>query len=110
MKVAIVGSRTLSVNNLAKYIPEDTLEIVSGGAEGVDRCAKEFSKTHNIRYTEFRPEYTKYKRYAPLKRNLDIINYSDYIVAFWDGQSKGTKFVIDKCIELKKPIDVFVIR
>lgn len=110
MKVAIVGSRTLTVANLEKYIPEDTLEIVSGGAKGIDRCAKEFSTSHNIRYTEFRPNYIKYRKYAPLKRNLDIINYSDYVVAFWDGLSRGTKFVIDKCIELEKPTDVFVIK
>lgn len=109
MKVAIIGSRNLTITNLEKYIPENTLEIVSGGAKGIDRCAKEFSKAHNIHYTEFRPDYIKYQRYAPLKRNLDIINYSDYVIAFWDGLSRGTKFVIDNCIALNKPIQVYII-
>lgn len=109
MKVAVVGSRNLTITDLEKYIPENTLEIVSGGAKGIDKCAKEFSKAHNIRYTEFRPNYIKYRRYAPLKRNLEIINYADCVIAFWDGLSKGTKFVLDNCIALNKPITVYVI-
>ena len=34
MKVAIVGSRNLHVENLEKYLPKNTTEIVSGGARG----------------------------------------------------------------------------
>ena len=41
MKVAIVGSRSLVVNDLGKYLPEGTTEIVSGGAKGIDSCAKD---------------------------------------------------------------------
>lgn len=32
MKVAVIGSRGLSVPNLRKYLPEGVMEIVSGGA------------------------------------------------------------------------------
>lgn len=108
MKTAIIGSRTLTITNLEECIPENTAELISGGAKGVDSCVKEFSKTHNIKFTEFLPEYSKYRRYAPLKRNLNIINYADYIIAFWDGKSKGTKFVIDNCKALNKPIKIIV--
>jgi len=45
--------------------------------------------------TEFLPEYHTYGRVAPLKRNLQIIDYSDVIIAFWNGKSSGTKYVID---------------
>ena len=42
MKVAVIGSRGLTVmNDLGKYLPEGTTEIVSGGARGIDTCAKE---------------------------------------------------------------------
>ena len=34
MKVAVIGSRNLSVENLGDYLPDDTTEIVSGGAKG----------------------------------------------------------------------------
>ena len=47
MKIAVIGSRTLTVRNLEKYIPIDTTEIISGGANGIDRCAKEY-QIHGI--------------------------------------------------------------
>ena len=36
MKVAVIGSRNLTVSNLEKYLPAGVTEIVSGGARGVD--------------------------------------------------------------------------
>ena len=97
MKTAVIGSRGLTVTDLGKYLPEGTTEIVSGGARGIDSCAREYALAHNIRLTEFLPEYEKFGRAAPLKRNLHIIEYSDIVIAFWDGSSRGTKFVIDNC-------------
>ena len=97
MKVAVIGSRGLTIKNLEKYLPEGTTEIVSGGAKGIDTCAREYALAHNIRLKEFLPEYEKFGRGAPLKRNLQIIEYADIVLAFWDGKSRGTKFVIDNC-------------
>ncbi len=97
MKVAVVGSRGLSVADLGKYLPEGTTEIVSGGARGVDTSAREYAVSHGLKLTEFLPEYDKFGRGAPLKRNITIIEYADLVLAFWDGQSHGTKFVIDNC-------------
>lgn len=106
MKTAIIGSRGLTVWNLENYLPEGTTEIVSGGALGIDRCAREFAITHQIKLTEFLPDYDRYGRGAPLRRNLEIIDYSDQIIAFWDGKSRGTKFVIDHCKKRNKPIHI----
>ena len=39
MKVAIIGSRGLTVDDLNDYLPEGVTEIVSGGARGIDTCA-----------------------------------------------------------------------
>ena len=107
MKVAVVGSRNLTINNLGDYLPKDTTEIVSGGARGIDRCARAYAKSHNIKLTEFLPEYERYGRSAPLKRNLQIISYADMVLAFWDGKSHGTRFVIEKCKKENIPIKVF---
>ena len=97
MKVAVVGSRGITVNNLEEYIPKNVSEIVSGGAKGVDTSAKEYALKNHIKLTEILPEYEKYGRAAPLKRNLQIISDVDMVLIFWDGQSKGTKNVIDQC-------------
>lgn len=106
MKVAVVGSRNLEVPNLGGFLPDGTTEIVSGGARGVDTCAKEYAKAHGIKLTEFLPDYEKYGRTAPLKRNLRIIAYADVVLAFWDGKSPGTRFVIESCKRYQIPLFV----
>ena len=53
-------------------------------------------------------EAQKYGKAAPLKRNITIIEYADLVLAFWDGKSRGTKFVIDQCKRLGVPVKVFV--
>ena len=95
MRVAVIGSRGLHVENLEDYLPKDTTEIVSGGARGVDTSAREYALKHGLKLTEYLPEYGKYGRGAPLRRNIAIIEHADLVLAFWDGISKGTKYVID---------------
>ena len=131
MKVAVIGSRGLTVSDLGRYLPENTTEIVSGGAKGVDTSM--FTDPTHLRredpghtegnpvfiyldafcrpeyFPEFLPEYTKYGRSAPLKRNITIIEYSDIVLAFWDGKSRGTKFVIDNCRKLGVEVRVYII-
>ena len=109
MKVAVIGSRGLNVSDLGRYLPENTTEIVSGGAKGVDTSAREYALSHGIKLTEFLPEYTRFGRSAPLKRNITIIEYSDIVLAFWDGKSRGTKFVIDNCRKLGVEVRVYII-
>jgi hypothetical protein len=109
MKVAVIGSRGLMVGDLGKYLPVDTDEIVSGGAKGIDTSAREYSLAHGIKLTEFLPEYDKYGKNAPLKRNITIITYSEAVLAFWDGKSRGTKYVIDNCKRLGVPVQVFLL-
>ncbi|MBQ8134602.1 MAG: hypothetical protein IJ192_09400 [Clostridia bacterium] len=55
MKIAIIGSRTLSVDDLGQYLPKNTTEIISGGA-------KEYAQKNNISFTEFLPDYYKYSK------------------------------------------------
>ena len=108
MKVAIIGSRKLNVENLQDYLPEGTDEIVSGGAKGIDTCARNFAIKNGLKLTEFRPEYNKYGRGAPLRRNETIVNYADMVLAFWDGESRGTKFVINYCEKVGKECKIFI--
>ena len=97
MKVAVIGSRELWVDHLEDYLLENVTEIVSGGARGVDTCARNYALSHGLKLTEFLPEYGKYGRGAPLRRNITIIEYADLVLAFWDGRSRGTKYVIENC-------------
>ncbi len=107
MKVAIIGSRGIEQLDLGKYLPEETDEIISGGAKGVDTLAREYANAHGIKLTEFLPDYRRFGRGAPLKRNLQIIDAADLVLAFWDGKSHGTKFVIEACGKDGVPIKVY---
>ncbi len=106
MKVAVIGSRELQVNHLEDYLPEDTTEIVSGGARGIDTCARNYAQLHGLKLTEFLPDYKQYGRGAPLRRNITIIECADMVLAFWDGKSRGTKYVIDNCKKQNTPVVV----
>ncbi len=107
MKLAVVGSRSLNVSCLEDFIPSDVDEIVSGGAAGVDTCAREYARRNGKKLTEFFPDYKRYGKLAPLYRNIQIIEYADEVIAFWDGKSTGTKYVIDNCMKTGRKIRVF---
>ncbi len=108
MKVAVIGSRNLTVIDLEKYLPMGVTEIVSGGARGVDTSAREYAHAHGLPCVEFLPEYAKYGRSAPLKRNFQIIEYADMVIAFWDGKSRGTAHVIRQCRKKNVPYKIFM--
>ena len=104
MKIAIVGSRNIHIDNIEEYLSECD-EIVSGGAKGVDTCAAEYAKKNNIKLTEFLPDYNRYAKAAPIVRNKQIVDYADKVIAFWDGKSKGTLSVIRYAEKIGKPCD-----
>jgi len=115
MKIAVVGSRefkdiVLLRTILCKAFSERRADFVSGGARGVDTEASNFLKSWNpaIKQVIFKPEWDKYGKRAGFLRNELIINEADKIIAFWDGQSRGTKHSIDLAIKASKPIDIYV--
>lgn len=109
MKIAIIGSRTLANIEIDAYIPEGVTEIVSGAAAGIDTLARDYAKRKGICITEFLPEYARYGRAAPIKRNQSIADYADCAIAFWDGKSKGTADSIRRFQKLGKPAEVILI-
>lgn len=107
MRVAVIGSRTLAVSNLADYLPGDTTELISGGAKGVDTSAREYALAHQLPLTELRPDYRRYRKGAPLKRTVEIIQQADFVLIFWDGVSKGTRYAMEQCEKLGVPYRVY---
>ena len=108
MKIAIIGSRGLNVANIGSYLPKNVSEIVSGGARGVDMAARSYALSHGLKLTEFLPQYERYGRAAPIRRNVQIVDYADFVIAFWDGASRGTKFVIEYCNHISKKHQVYL--
>lgn len=98
MNLAIIGSREFDEElffvemNSLKILP--SLRVISGGARGVDTYAEEWCKINNVPIEIIRP-INPSDNFSYLLRNVEIITKADCIYAFWDGISKGTKFVID---------------
>ena len=109
MRVAIIGSRRLQVVDLAACLPANTSQIISGGAKGIDACAKQYAFSHGIPYIEFLPDYGRYGKAAPLKRNQQIISCADLVIAFWDGASHGTGHAIALCRQRNVPVEIHLL-
>ncbi|MBO4501117.1 MAG: DUF2493 domain-containing protein [Clostridia bacterium] len=105
MKVAVIGSRSIK-SDIGKYIPAGVTEIITGGAEGVDRFAERYADAHGISKHIIRPDYDRHGKAAPLVRNKRIVNLADMVIAFWDGSSAGTAFTIKYARKMKKPLKI----
>jgi hypothetical protein len=110
MNIAIVGSRSYNdyekfKDKLKWYIDINKTDyIITGGAIGIDKLAERFAKENNIKIKIFLPEWKEYGKKAGYIRNLEIVQNSDIVIAFWDGESKGTKLTMDIARGSKKPL------
>lgn len=94
MNLLIVGSRSIKEYPLEKYIPEETSLVITGGAEGIDALAEAYADTKRLSKLILRPQYARYGRAAPLKRNEQMVELCDAVLIVWDGCSKGTEYTI----------------
>lgn len=109
MRVIVAGSRNFMVKDFVyKKLDEileqyKNIEIVEGGARGVDYLAKQYAIEKNIPYKEFPANWNLYGRSAGILRNKDMASYSDVLIAFYNG-SRGTSNMIkeakDKGLEI----------
>ncbi len=108
MKVIVAGSRSINDYEFVKKTIQESgfkiTEIVSGRAKGVDRLGEVYAKENNIPVKQFIVDWDKYGRSAGIKRNIEMGNYSDALIAIWDCKSKGTKHMIQyadkKCLKV----------
>lgn len=84
----------------------DDIKIVSGGAIGADKLAEKYANENKYEKIIFKPDWKRYGNGAGAVRNREIINEADIVIAFWDGESKGTKNSIDIAQKYNKKIIV----
>lgn len=114
MKVIIAGSRTFNNYNLLnKTLQEVDLvidEVVCGGARGADTLGAEWAKKNGVPVKYFNAEWYIYGRAAGTIRNHQMGDYADYLVAFWDGKSSGTKDMFTYMQQLGKHGKVIIVK
>ena len=72
-----------------------SIEIVSGAANGADKLGEKYASEKEYSIKQFPADWNKYGKSAGYKRNEEMARYADALIAFWDGESKGTKHMID---------------
>lgn len=116
MKLIVAGGRNFdNTDYLIKCLTElanegkipDEPELVCGMAPGADRTAWNLWHNANMPIHAFPANWNKFGKRAGIIRNAEMGDYADVLVAFWDGQSKGTKHMIEYMTKLGKPVYVF---
>lgn len=104
MKLLIAGSRSMSDERLVfviidKYVKEkhasEAVEIISGGAPGIDRLAEKRAKSRNHFITVYKADWKKHGNSAGVIRNRLMVDACDDALIFWDGVSRGTKHTMN---------------
>lgn len=102
-KLIVAGGREFSDYNLmreaiAEFIKEHKitkLEIVSGGARGADSMGEEYAEYYGHSKHIIPADWNTHGKAGGYIRNMEMANYADGCIIFWDEASKGSKHMID---------------
>jgi hypothetical protein len=80
---------------IARDYRDAGITIISGHARGPDKFGEEYARSRGYGLMVMPAEWEKYGRsVAGKKRNREMAQIGDVLVAFWDGCSAGTGHMI----------------
>lgn len=85
---------------------DQEVSIVSGMARGADALGHRFAKVERVMVYEFPAHWDDFGKRAGFIRNKQMGDYSDGLLAFWNGTSKGTAQMIEYMQSLHKPVHI----
>lgn len=116
MKIIIAGGRDFDNYEILKEYMDHAISllgsskvtIISGAARGADSLGELYAEENNFDIERFPAEWEKYGKGAGFKRNNQMADHADALIAFWDGESRGTQHMINTA--KKKQIQVRVVK
>jgi len=69
--------------------------IISGTARGADSLGERYAQNKGYKLEKYPAQWNKYGKSAGYKRNQQMAKITDALIAFWDGESKGTSHMIN---------------
>jgi len=110
-KVIIAGGRNFIDYEYLKgkclEIINEPCEIVTGAAKGADFLGEKFAKEIGFQVKKFPANWNLHGKSAGPIRNKEMADYANTLICFWDGQSRGTKNMIEEAIERGLEIHIF---
>ncbi|GEM_PF-1316445 len=113
-KAIIAGSRSITDLSVVGEAVESArlvhpiLEVVCGGARGVDRLGAQWAVKCRIPVTVFHADWDTYGKRAGFIRNEEMAQYANCLIAIWDGKSKGTAHMIETMEEEGNLVSVYI--
>lgn len=100
-RVIIAGSRDFSdyqllcekMDRLLSNVKEP-ITVVCGKARGADTLGEQYALERGYEVLPFPADWERYGRSAGYRRNTQMAENADALVAFWDGESIGTRHMI----------------
>jgi len=105
MRTVIAGSRSVmesDVYEVLRHCPwvNEISCVISGTARGADRAGERWAKEHNLEVMRYPAEWELYGRGAGPRRNREMAENADALVAVWNGISRGTESMIRHALRL----------
>jgi len=107
-KTAVVGTRTFE-DKKHMYSILDGMRIeflITGEARGADKLARDYAYDNDIPFEVYVADWNSFGKSAGPMRNNELIKDADEVIAFWDGNSVGTKNTIK--LAKKKGIPIYI--
>ena len=96
------------VRDFVERLPAGAI-VVTGGASGVDAIAGQAARAKALGLIKLPPRFEETTDPgASVRRNQELIDSAEVLVAFWDGQSQGTRRTIDRALESGREVHVFL--
>ena len=80
------------------------VELICGMAKGADNTGFDIFHKAGLTIHAYHPDWDGLGKRAGFVRNAQMGDDADMALIFWDGQSKGTKHMIDYMEKLGKPV------